>query len=350
MITGLLHFARKQLFSGGVGRPAAGVRRTKVFLDCDPGHDDFIALVMAANSEHLELIGVSTVHGNSSLRDVTANCRGILRLMRRSDVPVFEGAEFPLARREVPAPHDQFHGPGGLYGVALPAERASEPFYAGAEVYARIAQLVRSQGEPIDFLSTGPLTNLAALLREHPEVAAHIRQVVFMGGAVGLGNVTPAAEFNVLQDPEAGEFLCQQAPRVRTVMSPIDLAEQIAFDRRLIDRVRAQCAPCDFRTQICNSLEYLLAKMVSLNGVESCEIYDPTVVYYAAHAQRCTTLFCNVQVETQSRYSDGRTLVDKFHCSDRPANIHVLNALPNDDFLEAIFQSIRDCCTACASP
>src|SRR5256885_5310095 len=160
---------------------------TPVIIDCDPGHDDAMALLLALASPELELRGVTTVHGNATLAHTTANALRVLQLAGRSDVPVAAGAERPLVGE--PAVAADVHGESGLDGPELP-EASSAPVDAHAVDFlaARLAE------SPATLIATGPLTNVALLLARHPGAAARIERIVLMGGAIAEGNVTPAAE------------------------------------------------------------------------------------------------------------------------------------------------------------
>src|SRR4051812_12862309 len=169
---------------------------TRVIIDCDPGHDDAMALLLALASPELELTAVTTVAGNQTLEKVTANAIRVLDVVGADDVPVAAGAPRALVHPARVA--DEVHGETGLDGPALPPpSRAPEPMHA-VDLIAR-----ELRARPLTLVPTGPLTNVALLLALHPELAARIERVVLMGGAIAEGNVTPGAEFNVWADPEA---------------------------------------------------------------------------------------------------------------------------------------------------
>src|SRR5437763_2914645 len=169
---------------------------TRFILDCDPGHDDAIALLLTLGSPELELLGVTTVSGNQSLEKTTANAIRVLDHLGRDDIPVVAGAPRPLLReRRVAA---NVHGETGLDGPDLPPPaRHPEPEHA----VDWIARALNDSADPVTLIATGPLTNVALLLARYPD--APPERIVLMGGAIGEGNVTPAAEFNIWVDPEA---------------------------------------------------------------------------------------------------------------------------------------------------
>ena len=175
---------------------------TDIILDCDPGHDDAIALLLALASPEVRLLGVTTVSGNQTLEKTTANAIRVLDHVGRADVPVAAGAARPLIRaRNVAA---DVHGETGLDGPDLPpAAREPEPTHA----IDWIAHALEASATPVTLVPTGPLTNIALFLTRYPELAAKVERVVLMGGAVGEGNTTPAAEFNIWADPEAAHLV-----------------------------------------------------------------------------------------------------------------------------------------------
>src|SRR3954447_8600754 len=169
---------------------------TPVIIDCDPGHDDAMALLLAVASPELELVAVTTVAGNQTLEKVTANAIRVLDVAEAHDIPVAAGADRALVHPARVA--SEVHGETGLDGPDLPPpSREPEPLHA-VELMAR---LLRERSHTL--VAVGPLTNVALLLALHPELHGRLERVVLMGGAIGLGNVTPAAEFNLWCDPEA---------------------------------------------------------------------------------------------------------------------------------------------------
>jgi len=171
---------------------------TPIILDCDPGHDDAIALLLALGSPELELLGVTTTYGNQTLEKTTANALRVLELAGRGDVPVASGASAPLERKLVVAAH--VHGESGLDGPTLPPPSLAP---VSEDAVEWMAGAVADAAGPVTLIPTGPLTNVARYLDEHG--AEGLERIVLMGGAIAEGNMTPAAEFNVWADPEAAQ-------------------------------------------------------------------------------------------------------------------------------------------------
>jgi len=200
---------------------------TPVVLDCDPGHDDAIALLLALASPEVELVGVTTVHGNQTLDKTTANAIRILDLADRDDIPVAAGADRPLVRELVVASH--VHGETGLDGPDLPPPRRAPSEEHAVDV---LAERSRSGATVV---ATGPSTNVALLLARYSDVRPE--RIVLMGGAIGEGNITPSAEFNVWADPEAAHRVFQSGLDV--TMVGLDATHQAIVTPPVVELLRA---------------------------------------------------------------------------------------------------------------
>ena len=194
----------------------------KILLDCDPGHDDAIALLLALASPEVELLGVTTVHGNQTLEKTTINALKLLEFTDRTDIPVAAGAAGPFCREPYVA--EYVHGESGMDGPTLP-EPKTEPVARHAVDF--IAETLRASDEPVTLVPTGPLTNIGLFLAMHPDAAQKVDRIVLMGGANGEGNVTPAAEFNIWVDPEAAARVFQSGLDV--TMIGLDVTHQAIF-------------------------------------------------------------------------------------------------------------------------
>lgn len=207
-----------------------------LIIDTDPGVDDAFAIALAALDPDVDLLGVSTVFGNVPVQATTVNAQRVLALCGRDDVPVARGADRPLVH---PHPHRAryAHGSDGLSGrsAELPEPSAGLATVGAVEL---MASLLRDAAEPVTLAPIGPLTNVALLLAAHPELKPRIDRIVIMGGAVGSGNVTASAEFNIWSDPEAARRVLTE-PGVRCVLVPMDLTYRCAVDVAWLDRLTA---------------------------------------------------------------------------------------------------------------
>ena len=300
---------------------------TPILIDCDPGHDDAIAILLALASPEVELRGITTVAGNQTLEKTTRNALKILELAGRTDVPVAAGAERPLARELRTAPN--VHGESGLDGPDLP-EPATKP------VDAHAADLLAELIEPgVVLVPTGPLTNVALLLKRHPDVRERLDRIVWMGGAIAEGNVTPAAEFNAFVDPEAAAAVLGSG--VGVTMIGLDITHKALFTREHADRLRGTGRAGQVVAELSDFFQRFHESRYGFHGspihdaLAVAEVIDPTLV---------TTVHCNVEIETASRYCDGRTVVDRWLVTDRPRNCRAGIDVDAARFLELLVERI----------
>src|SRR5438876_4189275 len=204
---------------------------TPILIDCDPGHDDAIALLLALASPEVELLGVTTVAGNQTLDKTTANAIRVLEFVGRSDIEVAAGADRPLLRGQYVAA--DVHGETGLDGPDLPPPQ-SEPVTQHAVDF--LAEKIRDSERPVTLIPVGPLTNVALLLALHPD--ARPERIVLMGGAIAEGNVTPAAEFNIWCDPEAAARVC--ASGIEVTMVGLDVTHKALFTSAHVARLEGR--------------------------------------------------------------------------------------------------------------
>jgi inosine-uridine nucleoside N-ribohydrolase len=298
-----------------------------ILIDCDPGHDDAIAILLALASPEVEVRGVTTVAGNQTLDKTTRNALKILELAGRTDIPVAAGADRPLTRTLRTAAH--VHGESGLDGPDLP-----EPSARPVDVDA--ADLLAELIEPgVVLVPTGPLTNVALLLQRHPDVRDRLDRIVWMGGAIAEGNVTPAAEFNAFVDPEAAAAVV--ASVIDVTMIGLDVTHQALFTPAHAERLRGTGAAG--RT-VAELADFFLEFHRRLYRFEGAPIHDAVAVAHVIDPTLVETLRCNVAVETQSQHCDGRTVVDRWLVLDGPRNADVGIQLDSERFLELLVERI----------
>ena len=298
-----------------------------ILIDCDPGHDDAIAILLALASPEVELRGVTTVAGNQTLDKTTRNALKILELAGRTDIPVAAGADRPLTRTLRTAAH--VHGESGLDGPDLP-EPSARP--ADVDAVDLLAELI----EPgVVLVPTGPLTNVALLLQRHPDVRDRLDRIVWMGGAIAEGNVTPAAEFNAFVDPEAAAVVF--ASGIDLTMIGLDVTHQALFTPAHAERLRGTGAAG--RT-VAELADFFLEFHRRLYRFDGAPIHDAVAVAHVIDPTLVETLRCNVAIETQSQHCDGRTVVDRWLVLDAPRNADVGIELESERFLELLVERI----------
>jgi pyrimidine-specific ribonucleoside hydrolase len=298
-----------------------------IVIDCDPGHDDAIAILLALASPEVELRGITTVAGNQTLDKTTRNALKVLELARRTDIPVAVGADRPLVRELRTAAN--VHGESGLDGPDLP-EPTTAPIDADA------VEFLASALEPgVVLVPTGPLTNVAQLIERHPEVTGGLERIVWMGGAIAEGNVTPAAEFNAFVDPEAAAIVF--ASGIPVTMIGLDVTHKALFDAGHAERIRGTGA---VGRAVAELADFFLEFHRQRYRFDGAPIHDAMAVAHVIDPTLVETLHCNVAIETASEYCDGRTVVDRWLVTDRPRNAHVGIDVDADRFLELLVERI----------
>ena len=302
--------------------------RTPIILDCDPGHDDAIALLLALASPELEVLGVTTVHGNQTLEKTTANALRVLDLARRADISVAAGADRPLSRELTIASH--VHGESGLDGPALPPAVRSP---LGEHAVDFMERVISASSKPVTLVPTGPLTNIALLLERTG--GANVERIVLMGGSIGEGNMTPAAEFNVWADPEAAQAVFHAG--LDTTMIGLDVTHQAVTTPALQDRLTATGPIGQF---VADLIDYFAVYHFETYGWDGAPIHDAVAVAYVVRPDLVTMIESNVEVELESELCRGRTVVDRWKRTDRPVNAHVGIDLDAEGFFDLLVERI----------
>jgi inosine-uridine nucleoside N-ribohydrolase len=282
-----------------------------IVLDCDPGHDDAIALLLALASPEVELLGVTTTYGNQTLEKTTANALRVLELAGRTDIPVAAGADRPLVRELAVAAH--VHGESGLDGPALPPPSTAQ---VDADAVTFMAERIEGAGRPVTLVPTGPLTNVARFLELRE--ASDVERIVLMGGSIGEGNVTPAAEFNIWCDPEAAERVFRSG--VDVTMIGLDVTHQAIAGPDVTARLREAGRVGVFVAEL---NEFFSLYHQRTYGWDGAPIHDAVAVASVIRPGLVETRYVNVEIEVESELCRGRSVVDRWRRTDRPPNAHV---------------------------
>jgi pyrimidine-specific ribonucleoside hydrolase len=304
---------------------------TPVVLDCDPGHDDAIALVLAAADPAIDLRAVTTVAGNQTLEKTTHNALRVLTVAGCADVPVAAGLAEPLLREPIAA--GEVHGETGLDGAELP-DPAAEP----REEHAvdTIARVAREATDPITLVAVGPLSNVAVAIRRYPDLVDDLERIVVMGGSLAGGNVTPAAEFNVHADPEAAAIVFDAAVPVTMVGLNVTQAARLPADR--FEELRA--LDSDVATMVADLLAFYLDFHRERYGWESVPLHDALALAHVAAPTLLETESMAVDVETTGEHTLGATVCDRWDVTERESNANVAVDVDTDPFLEWLTDGI----------
>lgn len=304
-----------------------------VILDCDPGHDDAIALILALASPELKVLAVTTSAGNQTPDKTLNNALRILTLLGRDDIPVAAGAPKPLARELIIA--DNVHGESGLDGPKLPDPAFAPQAMTGIELMARC---LRESAEPVTLVPTGPLTNIALLLAAHPELKGKIARIVLMGGAAGAGNWTPAAEFNIYVDPEAADMVFKSG--IPITMCGLDVTHEAQVMDEDIERVRAITNPV--AQCVAGLLDFFMIYHRDPKwGFAGAPLHDPCTIAWLLAPELFHGVECRVDIETRGEHTVGMTVVDRYGLTGKPANALVLLGLDRPGFIDLLVTRLR---------
>ena len=304
-----------------------------VILDCDPGHDDAIALILALASPELDVLAVTTSAGNQTPDKTLNNALRILTLLGRDDIPVAAGAPKPLARELIIA--DNVHGESGLDGPKLPDPAFAPQAMTGIELMARC---LRESAEPVTLVPTGPLTNIALLLAAHPELKPRIARIVLMGGAAGAGNWTPAAEFNIYVDPEAADMVFKSG--IPITMCGLDVTHEARVMDEDIERVRAITNPV--AQCVAGLLDFFMIYHRDPKwGFAGAPLHDPCTIAWLLAPELFHGVECRVDIETSGEHTVGMTVVDRYGLTGKPANALVLLGLDRPGFIDLLVTRLR---------
>ena len=304
-------------------------RKIPLILDGDPGHDDAIAWTVAHASGRFDILAVTTAAGNQTIEKTTYNALRVCALIGL-DAPVARGCPRPLLAEPMNAP--SVHGESGLDGPPLP-EPVAEPEAIGAvELMARV---IRGCAQKVTIVSTGPMTNTAALLLAHPELEPRIERISLMGGGLLSGNWTPAAEFNILVDPEAAKIVMESG--VPILMAGLDVTEKALVLEKDFERIRAHgIAVSDVVWQW---LSFFYRYHRDL-GYEGAPMHDPCAVMALLHPELFTMRDLYVEIETAGDYCRGATVADWLGRLGRPANATCILDVDREGFADALVELI----------
>jgi len=279
----------------------------RILLDCDPGHDDAIAILLALASPEIELLGITTVAGNQTLEKTTANAIRILEFADRTEIPVAAGADRPLLRDPYVAKY--VHGESGLDGPDLPPAH-------GVPVEEHAVDYLARNAAGATLVAVGPLTNVALLLARHPE--ARPKRVVLMGGSIGLGNVTPAAEFNIWADPEAAARVF--ASGLDVTMIGLDVTHEALMTRADADRLRETGRTGRLVAELWDFYNRFHSQTYGFDGSP---IHDAVAVAHVFSPGLVHTEHRHVAIDCSSDLCRGRTVVDLWKRTEHEPNAEV---------------------------
>lgn len=306
-------------------------KQIPIWLDCDTGTDDTVAIMLAHALPQLQIVGLSAVAGNSPLSNTFPNTRRVVHLLQ-ADYPVYPGADRPLVRELHVA--GAFHGENGLGGVELPLPE-SAPLQTPA--WDAIYEAAKQRPGELRLVATGPLTNVAIALTKYPALRTMLHSIALMGGATTAGNVTPAAEFNIYDDPEAAQIVFKS--KIPLVMAGLDVTMQAELRPEDWDEMAGYGNRCGKLVRELFACAWRTLQTIGLGGVAQ---HDSCPVLYLAHPELFEGQMAGVYIETQGAITLGKTVTDLR--SDKKfgtKNALVLLTLDREEFMRILKSCIR---------
>lgn len=302
---------------------------TPIIIDCDPGHDDAIAIMLAyAHRDVLDIRGITTVGGNQTLEKITDNALRILQFIR-ADILVAKGATGPLLGKLVTG--EEAHGESGMDGPELPPAIA-RPIDQGAVEF--MLELIRSSAEKITLVPLGPLTNIALLLTAYPEVKEKIEGISLMGGGISYGNVTSTAEFNIYVDPEAAKIVYESG--IPMTMSGLDVTDKAAIFEGEIEALKQRGPASVLVGELLDFYSIYGKKMGYIGNA----LHDPCAVAWLLQPELFQSRHLHVTVETEGKLTRGMTVADQRKKPVSVPNVEVLVDVDRDAFIKLLFDAL----------
>lgn len=306
------------------------MEKRKIILDCDPGHDDAVAIMLAGSYEGFDLLGITVEAGNQTIEKTGRNALNMVRYLGL-DVPVALGKGLPLKRK--PMNCAEIHGESGLDGFTFPEYEMK--FYEKDAVEFIKEQL--QENEKVTLVPTGPLTNVAKVIRDYPNLKSHIEEIVLMGGSIGHGNVTPAAEFNIVCDPEAADIVFSSGIKVK--MLGLDVTRKVLVLPKVVSRMK----------KIGNKVSDLFVDlMVAFNktqkevfGFDGGPLHDPVTIVSLINDDVVKFQYMNVVIDVTGGPSYGRTNCDQFNYLHQKPNAWVAVDIDVDKYWDEIENGLR---------
>ena len=305
--------------------------KKKIILDCDPGHDDAVAIMLAMANDNIELLGITCVAGNATLENTTQNALKVCSYISDVKIPIYSGADKPLEYNLVTAEH--VHGKSGLDNDGESINILDDYYIETINAVDFIIDTCHNQSEPIYLCPVGPLTNIALAIKKDPTIKTKIKEIIFMGGAaMCLGNITPVAEFNIYVDPHAANIVLNSG--IKTVMFGLDVTHKVNVNDTIIKDIKNNN----------NKSSILFADLMNFYSkthrevfdIDESPLHDPCVIAYLIDDKIFSGKFVNVQVEENSKLTRGNTVVDWVNVTGRKPNCHVMINADSKKFFEIL--------------
>ena len=307
------------------------MKKIPVILDCDPGHDDAIAIILACASDKLDVKAITTVGGNQTVEKTTNNALKILSFIGR-DVPVARGADRPMRRELEIAP--EVHGDSGLDGPVLPEPTIKE---VDINAYELMAKIIEESEEKVTLVPTGPLTNIAIFLSAYPHLHEKIERISLMGGCAVGGNWTAAAEFNILVDPEAADIVFKS--NIPITMAGLDVTHKAQIREKEIEKIKSQGGKV--AVMVAELLEFFIKFHKEVCGWDFAPLHDPCAVAWLMNPDMFESKKLNVCIDLEGEHTTGCTVTDFRGITGRKPNVDVLLNVDIEQYVDLIIEAVN---------
>ena len=306
----------------------------KIIIDTDPGQDDAVAILLAlASPDEIEVLGITAVAGNVPLSLTEKNARIVCELAGRPDIPVYAGCDRPLKRKLVTAEH--VHGKTGLDGPELPEPKIKLQEKHGVDFI--IDTILQEPKNTISLCPLGPLTNIASAILKQPKIVSRIKKIVLMGGAYfEVGNITPAAEFNIFVDPDAAKIVFEAG--IDMVVMPLDVTHKALVTEKRNEAFRQLKSPVGIA--VAEMTDFFERFDKEKYGSSGAPLHDPCVTAYLIDPKIFSGKNINVEIETKSELTLGMTVADWWGVTDRKANTFFVGDLDSDKFFSLLTERL----------
>lgn len=308
----------------------------KIILDCDPGHDDAVAIILAAGNPAIDLLGITTIGGNQTLPKVTRNALTVLTVLGQTDVPVYAGCTRPLVRDVEVAP--DIHGDSGMeiHGYELP-EPVTDVIAETHAVDYIIETVMSHEPGTVTLVPTGPLTNIALAVRKEPRIAERVKEIVLMGGGYHEGNWSAVAEFNIMVDPEAAHIVFNESWPL--TMVGLDLTHQALataeVEQRLVD------LDTDVARFVVGLFGFFRQAYRDAQGFDDPPVHDPCTIAYLIDPAVVTTRKVPLDVELRGELTVGMTVADFRAPAPEDCTTQVAVTLDREKFWDLVIDAVE---------
>jgi len=306
-----------------------------VWLDCDPGHDDAFAIMLAGHNPKLRLLGISTIMGNQTVEKTTDNALRVIELAGLRHIDVVKGQSKPILAPLATCP--EIHGSSGMDTIHGSFPKIDTKHTLPDKAILHIYRVLSQSPEPVTLIATGALTNFALLIVLFPEIMPKISRIILIGGAIGIGNIEPVSEWNILIDPHAAKIIFESGLTI--VQIPLEVTHTVLVTQDILKEIRSLNTP--FSGLLVDLLLFFAKTYKDVFNFNDPPLHDPIAVAFAIEPEIFETVYVRVDIETKSELSSGQTVCDLYHRTGKPKNVHLALKVNVPRFWQIMLDALR---------